>query len=60
VRQEPRKCGFIREVGAGKKSGGGALFLFSDLVSEVKVKNEREIGAIYRGLRRVDCQFCPR
>ena len=34
--------------------------LFSDLILDGKVENEREVGGIYKGLRRVDFQICPR
>ena len=46
--------------GSGKFWMAALASLFSDLVSEVRVENERDRGGINRGLRRIDYQICPR
>ena len=33
---------------------------FSDLVSDIRVENKRDVGGIYRGLRRIYYQICSR
>ena len=48
-----------RDRGSGK-FGWRRSLLFFDLVLDVRVENEREVGGIYRGLRRIDYQICPR
>jgi len=60
ARLEPRKCGSFREARAGEKLVATLSSLVSDLILDGRVENEREVGGIYRGLRGVDFQICPR